>query len=179
MEQAIDGERVTVAGIMDELGSQSFPALILIPALLAISPLSTIPGVTSMVGITVALLAVQMILGRKCAWLPGFVGRRSLPSDGLRKAIGWVRTPASYIERLFRPRLQFLVRRPGSFLPLIICLSLACFMPVLELVPMSGTVASTAISIIAAGLLTRDGLAILVALGFVGFLGFLLRGVLF
>ena len=39
-------------------------------------------------------------------------------------------------------------------------------MPFMEVVPMSGSVASAVIACFAAGLLTRDGILLLIALGF-------------
>lgn len=45
-------------------------------------------------------------------------------------------------------------------MPLLLVLSLTLFMPVMEVIPTSGSIASTVIALFAAGLLTRDGLVV-------------------
>lgn len=78
-----------------------------------------------------------------------------------------------FAERFLRPRLTFLVKRPGVFLPLLACLAITAVMPFLEIIPTAGSIASIAIAFFAAGLLTRDGglilagLTVVVAIGVV------------
>ncbi|WP_422785329.1 exopolysaccharide biosynthesis protein [Qipengyuania benthica] len=57
-----------------------------------------------------------------------------------------------------------------DFLPLFLILALTLFMPFMEIVPTSGSIASAVIALFAAGLLTRDGALMLFAL-------FLLSGI--
>lgn len=61
--------------------------------------------------------------------------------------------------------MTFLLDRPWSFLPLGLVLVLALFMPFMELVPASGSIASGVIALMAAGFLTRDGGLVIVAMG--------------
>lgn len=164
LEAAVQDSSVTVSDIMDHLGAKSFGALILVPALLAASPASAIPGLTTAVALIVALMVVQMLIGRDHAWLPGWLARRRIASKRICQAVGWLRPPVAFVERFLRPRLTFLVRRPFVYVPLLVCLAITVFMPVMEVIPTSGSIASAAIAIFAAALLTRDGLLVLVAL---------------
>lgn len=162
IEESVEGDSVSVARVVEMLGGHSFPALILVPALLAVSPASGIPGVTSVVGLLVAVTVAQALLGRDSLWLPGFLANRRIASAQLCRAVGWLRRPIAFVERFLRPRLTWLVRRPLVTLPLLVMLAIGLGMPLLELVPTSGSIAAAAIALFATGLLMRDGLLILV-----------------
>lgn len=157
LEQSAHDDSVTVEEIVEQLGHKSFAALMLIFSLLSTSPASAIPGLTAAVAVIVAILVVQMIAGRKSLWLPRFVTRRRMETSKLCKGIRWLRKPVHFVERFMKPRLTFLLHRPWLYLPLLLILALTLFMPFMELVPTSGSIASAVIALFAAGLLVRDG----------------------
>ena len=164
LEGAVRGESIAIGDVVETLGHRSFAALMLIFSLISTSPASAIPGITATVAALVFLLVVQMIAGRDCVWLPDVVTRRRMESGKLRKGIGWARGPVRFVERFLRPRLGFVYHRPVIYVPLVLILGLTLFMPVMEAVPTSGSLASAVIALFAAGLLTKDGvLAILAA----------------
>lgn len=167
LETAVDGQMVSVGEIVEKLGRRSFPALILIPALLAASPASGIPGLTAAVGLVIVLVVAQMLWNRECVWLPACVARRTISSQRLCQAIDWLRPPVIFVERFLRPRMTLLVTRPLVLLPLVLMLAIALFMPVMEIVPTSGSIAALALACFATALLTRDGLLMLLGYAFV------------
>lgn len=155
-ESAHDGG-VAVQEVVEKLGHKSFAALMLIFSLISTSPASAIPGITAIVAAIVFILVGQMILGRKCVWLPAFITRRRMSKQKLCKGIGWLRKPVRFVERRSKVRLTFLLHRPWLYLPLVLILALTVFMPFMEVVPTSGSIASAVIALFAAGLLMRDG----------------------
>lgn len=157
LERAATGESITVEDVVEALGHRSFAALMLIFSLISTSPASGIPGLTTLVGAIVFLLAIQMVLGRDSVWLPRVVTKRRMSTGTLCKGIGWLRRPVGFVERFLRPRLGFLYHRPWIYLPLLLILGLTAVMPVMEAVPTSGSLASAVIAVFAAGLLTKDG----------------------
>lgn len=157
LEQSAHDDSIAVQEVIERLGHKSFASLMLIFALISTSPASGIPGITATVAAIVFILVVQMIIGRECVWLPGFITRRHMPTAKLCKGIGWLRKPVHFVERFLRPRFTFLFHRPWLYLPLVLILALALFMPFMELIPTSGSIASAIIAFFAAGLLTRDG----------------------
>lgn len=157
LESSIHGESITVDEVIDTLGRHSFASLMLVFSLISTSPASAIPGITTVVAVLVFILVVQMMAGRQGLWLPGFITRRRMSSKKLCKGIGWLRKPVHFVERFLRPRLTFLYHRPWLWLPLILILCLTLFMPFMEIIPTSGSIASAVIALFAAGLLTRDG----------------------
>lgn len=164
LEESVEGDSISVQKMMSKLGRNSFAATIMIFALLAASPASAIPGLTALVGVTVSLLVIQMLLGRDCIWLPGFLSTREVSKQRLCQAIGWMRRPVRAAERALRPRMKFLLHRPWFYLPLCIMLSISAFMPVMEIVPTSGSIAGAVIAVFAAGLLMRDGALVIAAM---------------
>jgi len=164
LDELVDQETVSIQQIVEKLGASSFASIMLIFTLISASPASAIPGVTAVVGIIVAILVVQMMVGKQSVWLPDILLRRQLSGDKLRKGISWLRKPVGWVERVLRKRLSILLHRPFLLVPLVLVLGLALFMPFMEIVPTSGTIASTVIALFAAGLLTRDGVLVLLSL---------------
>lgn len=157
LQASAHGESIEVQEVIEKLGRKSFASLMLVFSLISTSPASAIPGITTTVAVIVFILVVQMILGRECLWLPGFITHRRMSTAKLCKGIGWLRKPVRFVERFLKARLTFLFHRPWLWLPLVAILALTLFMPFMEIIPTSGSIASAVIALFAAGLLTRDG----------------------
>ena len=160
-----DQDRVALRGLLSVLRHSSFPMLMLIFALLLVSPLSAIPGATSLLGLTIAAILAQFVLGRRQVWLPDWLLDRSLPVQRTRQALDWMQRPVGWFERRLRPRLTWAVTPPLARVPAVVVLSAALCMPLLELIPGSGTSLGAAIALFSAGLLARDGLFVLIGAG--------------
>lgn len=168
LEASARHETTSLGEIVEGLGRRSIAAVILIPALLAVSPLSGVPGVTVTVGLIVAIASAQMLMGRDCLWLPERLTRRRVSTARLCKAISWLRRPVGAVERVLRPRMTFLFHRPSIWAPVTIMLVVGAAMPVLELIPTSGSIAAFVIALYATALLTRDGALLLAAYAVTG-----------
>lgn len=156
--------QITVEEIINCLGKHSFASTILAFSLISTSPASGIPGVTAFVGLVVMFLVVQMIFGRDSLWLPGFIMRRDIAAKKLREGVRWLRRPVAFVDRFLHERTTFLLHRPWIYLPLIMVLLLTMFMPFMEVVPTSGSIASAMIVIFAAGYLMRDGKVVILSM---------------
>ena len=161
---SVRGESIAVEEVIEKLGRKSFASLMLVFSLVSTSPASAIPGITAIVATITFILVVQMIIGRDCVWLPGFITRRRMSTARLCKGIGWLRKPVRFVERFLKARLTFFFHRPWLWLPLILILGLTLFMPFMEIVPTSGSIASAVIALFAGGLLTRDGALVVASL---------------
>ena len=161
---AAEGDTVSVEVLIETLGRRSFPTLVLAPSLIAVSPASGIPGLSTTIGLLVATITAQMLVGRTSAWLPGLITRRRMATSRLHRALNWLQRPVGLLERLARPRLDILVSQPLVILPLMTMLAISLTMPMLELVPMSATIAGAILTIFAVSLLVRDGVLVLLAL---------------
>ncbi|SER75157.1 Uncharacterized conserved protein [Tranquillimonas rosea] len=169
LDELSSSDVLSVREVVAAFGQTSFLPVMLIPALLVISPLSGIPLFSSFCGISIALIAGQMLARRRHLWLPDFIMRRRLDGARMHKAATWLGRIADWIDRLARPRLRVLTDPPVNALPQMLCVLCGLAMPFLELLPFSSSLLGTAVALIAAGFLSRDGLFVLVALLFVGF----------
>ena len=165
LEDVAEGDSVTVSEIVDAMGERSFATVLLVPALIMVSPLSGIPGSPTIAGTLFALISIQMLMRRDSLWLPGFIGRLSVRADRLAKALDWLRKPAGWVDPVIRRRLTVLTDRPASYVALLCCIGLALTMPPMELLPFAASFASGAVALFATGLMARDGVFIL--LGYV------------
>lgn len=157
-------DTVEVSQLVEALGKASFGPLLLVPALIIVSPLSGIPGFPTVGGITIALIAGQMVFGRKSVWLPQWLLRRNIRGKSFDKAIDWLERPARFVDRITRPRLEVFVQPPFSIIPEMLCMLCGLLMPVLELVPLSSSILATAVTFFAVALIVRDGLVALVGI---------------
>lgn len=143
------------------LGNRSFGFLLLLFALPNTLPIIGIPGVSTLTGIPLAIIALQMMMGLPEPKLPTWVAERSLHRDDFRRIVDAMAPWLRRLERLTRPRWLGVTglaseRWLGAFC-LMLALVLALPIPLGNLAP--------AVALIALGLIEKDG--IFVALGFV------------
>lgn len=166
---------VSLDDLLDRLGSRSFNTLMLVPAVMVVTPLSAIPGFSSLCGILIASAAVQNLLGREHIYLPRWMCRRTVSEHKLATAIERVRRPVRWLDRQTRPRLEALVQPPFSTVAVAVAGLCGAVMPFLEFIPLSSSIIGAAVLFIALGLMARDGLvmlAALVPLSVIGWIGF-------
>lgn len=163
-EAPTENGRVTQGDILKVLGERSFGSVLLIAGMITLAPLiGDIPGVPSLVGLMVFLVALQLMLGRQQFWLPGVLLNRSVDRDKLNKALHRLQRFAGWVDRLLRPRLAILVEGAATRAIAACCLAIAVVMPVMELVPFSANIAGAALTAFGLALIARDGLLALVA----------------
>jgi hypothetical protein len=171
-----DGALVRVQDIVSALGRASFGPLLLVPALIVVTPLSGIPGLSSVGGIIIALISIQMTLGRDHVWLPRWIMRRTIDRQRFERALQKLKKPAAWIDKVTKKRITVLVEPPVSILPQALCVLCGAAMPFLEFVPMSSSLLAAGVVFFAVALVTRDGLVAILgfamlaaAIGGIGF----------
>lgn len=163
LEEAGKAEAVSIGTMVEAIGARSFAALMLIFALITVSPASILPGMTTLVALLEFILVAQVILGRRHIWLPGILHRREISGGRLRGAVSWLRKPVAFVDHILQPRFSVLTEKPCLYVWLTMIMALTVFMPFMELVPGSATIASSFIALVAAAILTRDGLLLVFA----------------
>jgi len=158
--ESIHGDTVTLRALMQAIGEQGLLMLCAIATLPFLIPVS-IPGVSTVFGAAIVLLAVAITLNR-LPWLPQRLLDRQLDAaklvPALRKGVQLV----SKLDRWVRPRVSLLTaghmeRINGLTLIFAGLLLMAPF----GLVPFSNTIPAVAILLLTAGMLQRDGLFVL------------------
>lgn len=155
-------DEVSIDDLLDTFGDRSFAPLMLILALIGITPVGAIPSVPTIIALCIAIIAAQMAWGRDHVWLPGFVTSRGVSSDRLSKGEDKLRTIAGVLDAVAKGRLKSLAsgpaRRVVAGLIVVLCLAL----PVLEIVPFAAAAPFLAIAMLSLALMVRDGLVLLV-----------------
>lgn len=149
-------ERITVGDLLQALGDRALGALLFIFAVPNVMPVP--PGVSTVLGAPLLFLAAQLMFGLR-PWLPAIVAKRSISREDLatlvRRVVPWL----TKAEKLLRPRLRVLAGPPAEYLVGFVCLVLASIL-VLP-IPLGNALPALAISLMALGVLERDGLWVL------------------
>ncbi|MEL6451573.1 MAG: exopolysaccharide biosynthesis protein [Pseudomonadota bacterium] len=168
LEEAATGQAVSVQDVLDQIGDRSIMPVVLAIALLLVSPLSGIPGLPTLSCIIILLVMAQALAGRRHLWLPTVLRNRKVKADRLQRAVDWMRKPAAFIDRHSHPRLRILTFGPLRWVTMLACTLVPLVWPFLELLPFVTSFGAGAVALMSFGLLTRDGLYILLGYGVVG-----------
>ena len=163
---------ISMDQIVVSFGEASFLPILMVIALLLISPLSGIPLFSSLCGISTAFVASQMFMGRDHLWLPDVIGRQQVTGQRLRHGIRRLGGLADWLDDHARRRLMPLVRGPAKKGLQLLCILCGLCMPFLELVPFSSSILGGAILLFSTAILTRDGVFALMGLGLMAFAAF-------
>lgn len=143
--------------IMDRLDRSAFGALLIVLAMPVSIPF--LYGIPQIVSVPMMALAGQMVLGRSEPWLPAKLAERRLSKAGLTQVAEGGKKWFGWVERLARPRLQFLASKPAErLIGLLLCVFCASIMLPL---PLTNTIPGIAVAIVGFGLLAKDGLVII------------------
>lgn len=164
IDEMAEPDAVCVSDLLDRYGASAYAPAIFIPAIMLVSPLSGVPLLSSVLGFTIMLIALQGLIGRDAIWLPGWVRRQELSHQTAGKVSGLIRKFAEKLAYVTRERLLFLVTPPLRRVVYGVCAVSGMLMPFLEVVPFSSSVVGGSIAVVAVGLLARDGLIVLIGL---------------
>lgn len=152
-------ERISIGDLLTALGDRAVGALMFVFAAPNILPVP--PGVSTLLGAPLLFLSAQLMLGMR-PWLPGFVTRRSLSREDLASVVRRIVPWLAKAEKLLKPRANVLARPPVEYVAGFVSLVLAVIL--MLPIPLGNTLPALAISVLALGVLERDG--VWIALGF-------------
>lgn len=168
LSRAIDGihgESVTLRNLITAIGEQGLLVLCAIATLPFLIPVS-IPGVSTVFGAAIVLLAVAITMNR-LPWLPQRILDRPLETAKLLPALRKGVAIVSKLDAWVLPRLPFLTAGPfARFNGLVLIFAGLLLMAPFGLIPFSNTAPAVAILFLTMGMLQRDGIFIL--LGYLG-----------
>jgi hypothetical protein len=161
---ALNGDYTSVGDVVDALGRANFAPLLILPSLALVSPLSGVPGFTTLCGLIIAAVSLQQMIHRSSLWLPRWIRSARLRTERVRVAYRWFRVPARWLDRVTRRRLHGLVTEPLVILPQLVCLLCGVVMPFLELIPFTSSALGAVITALAVGMFVGDGLLVLIGM---------------
>lgn len=156
-------EKICFGDVLDKFGSRSFAPVMMVLALLEISPIGAIPGVPTALAICIFAVAAQMLVGRDHIWVPDFVDKIGISPDKLHKGAEKMEGVGEKIDKIADNRLEFLTEGPAIQAAAAVIMLLCLFVAPLEVLPWASMGPMLAIAIISLALMARDGLAMLIA----------------
>ena len=155
---ALRGEQVTLAELLALIGEQGlllFVMFLMTPFLLPVS----IPGVSTVFSLIVILVGLGVATNR-LPWLPARLLNHAVAIDRLLPALDKGARLMERVEQFIQPRWLFLTHGPtvNRFNGLMLVLGGVLLLFPLGFVPFSNTFPGIAVLLLAAGLLQRDGL---------------------
>jgi hypothetical protein len=153
--------RLEIGDMLSAMGQTGTAFVILILALPAITP---IPGPFGMVfGTALALVSLQIMVGRQTIWLPVILRRRQLSSTTIGHVVRYAGPIIARVERLMRPgRLQVFT---GNFVQMLLGIPVFLLAVIIALpIPFGNLIPVFALVVIAVALMERDGLITLIGL---------------
>jgi hypothetical protein len=150
--------------VITALEGRAYALLMILCALPFVPPVS-VPGSSTPLGLIVAVIAVQLALGR-LPWLPRRVLNWTLPMGFFAKLVAVTLRIVKAIERFLHPRWPALTATAwlrGCHLVMITIAGLLLALPIIF--PFTNMLPGWTIVLLACGLLERDG--IMIAVGYV------------
>jgi hypothetical protein len=146
-------ERITFDNILFALSERSFGALMILFSALNLLPLP--PGSSTIFGIPLVLLSIQMLIGLENPWFPGLIRQKSMRIDTYRSFIAKLEPVLIRFEKLARPRYwllpQIIVERVVGIVALL--MSMIVILPI----PLINQMPALSIILLSIGLGEQDG----------------------
>lgn len=156
------GRDVKVGDIVEALHERGFGVLLVLFSLPLCIPIPKVPPIDTILGLPLFYLCLQMIKGRDTPLLPQKILNYTLSGDFLIKAFSQGKPWLEKFERLFKPRFtEKFSDHTLNFICGILGMGLTC--SVLVPFPMSNTVPSICMAIMATGIICRDAAAAIIA----------------
>lgn len=156
--QDLDKDRVCVGDILEAFHERGFGAVLFILALPAAVPLPGL-GINVIIALPLLFLTAQQMVGRHTIWLPEKTKSKSIKTESIRSMIATLQPWLERLEFFVRPRLGWMTQ--GIFSNLIGLFGFIMAVSVTIPLPLTNTVPSMGIALMALGVFMRDGLAVI------------------
>ncbi len=162
VEKTKEKERISFIEISSHLCDRGFAILIILFAFPMAIPLPYPPGFTTILGLPLLFLSWQMLLGYDKPALPKILANKSINSSHLAFAVNKTEKYFKFLESKLRCRLPYLSSTSGE--KIIGFISLLCSISIVMPIMFGNAIPSAGICIMAIGLLSRDGLVIIIGI---------------
>ena len=170
LKTAVDeasGDKVSFGDLLDLWEDRTFgPIFTILGLLIVLPPLGAIPGLPLVIGMVLVLFAFQMMVGSAHVWVPETVEKLSVSKKKVRKADKKAKGVLQQIDSWLTDRLTWAVSQPARQIAAGVVMMLGLTLIPLEMVPFAVAVPGLAITMIGLAIFARDGLLMLLALGF-------------
>lgn len=153
-----DSAHVRLGVLLSAVGRRSYGPLLLLIGLLAISPATVLPLMTSVSAAITLLIAGQMAFGMKRPWLPRAALNIKVPRKPFCAFLDRARPRVEKIDGVWlRPRLEFLSAPPFVNIVALCVIAAALVTFPLSLIPFAPLAPGLAVVMLGLGMTARDG----------------------
>lgn len=152
-------ERITFREILVELRHRAVGFALLIFALPCCLPMP--PGIPTVCGIAIVIIALNLIAGRQRLWLPRTITEKSVSRADLKRMVDRWLPYLERLERFCKPRFPIVTEPFAKVLIGIVIFALG-FIMILPIPFLGNMPPGFAASVIAIGMTERDGLVVLI-----------------
>lgn len=159
-DPAAMGPSATLGDVIDRLDERGFGLLFFLLALPCVPPFVYV--LPQIVSLPMLALSGQMAMGRNAPWFPETIRKRTFSIDEFRKVLDRMEKYVLFVERFSHPRLRAVTGHGASrFIGALLAIP-----SVSILVPLIGTntVPSIGIAVASLGLISRDGVLVILGL---------------
>ena len=159
LREAEHGKKVSINDVLGVFEDRSSGVLITMLGLIAALPvIGAVPGVSMLTGTLILVVLAHSAIGGGRLHVPGRLGRLEMGRDTFLKGLDKGRSLTDRIDRVLKPRLQFLTQTAGMRLLIKIAIAaLALTMFPLAFVPYGVTAPAFGIVAFGLALIARDG----------------------
>jgi hypothetical protein len=152
-------ERITFREILVELRHRAVGFALLIFALPCCLPMP--PGIPTVCGVAIVIIAAHLIAGRQRLWLPRAITDKSVSRADLKRMVDRWLPYLERLERVCKPRFPIVTEPFAKVLIGIVIFALG-FVMILPIPFLGNMPPGFAASVIAIGMTERDGLVVLI-----------------
>jgi hypothetical protein len=138
--------------------------MLLFPAIISISPIGMLPGMSAATGTLIILIAVQMMFFSSRPWIPKRIANFEFSREKLKNGVSKTQPWVKWFEKFVHARFEFLASGIMIYPVALISTLLAISFYPLAFVPLGVLLPGFAVTLFALGLTVRDGL--LISFGF-------------
>jgi hypothetical protein len=154
------GEVISIGEIIEAFGERAFGFVLILFSLPNCVPAP--PGIAGIVGTPVLIFGIQMMLGHKRPWLPGFILRRTVSVEKFKRLIDIAEPKLQKLESYCKPRVPQLFGPFGDRM-----VGLFAFLVALSvLIPFPGTNFPPSIALVIASIAVMEEDGYLLILGY-------------
>jgi hypothetical protein len=154
-----DGDSITFREILTELRHRALGFALLIFALPCCLPMP--PGIPTICGIALVIIALNLIAARQRPWLPSAIADKKVSRADLKRIVERVGPYLERLEKICKPRWPIVTDTVGKVLIGIVIFALG-FIMILPIPFLGNMPPGFAASVIAIGMTERDGLLVLI-----------------
>ncbi len=159
IDAGFTGKEVSIANLLDAVHERGFGMILLILSVPMALPIPVPPGINILLASPLILLTAQQAMGRRTIWLPKWMLKKTIKRSKMSAIIKALLPWSEKIEFFIKPRFEFITL--GIFSHLIGVFGLIMALTICVPLPLTNTVPSLGIALMAVGVIMRDGFAVI------------------